>query len=147
MVQVSRRPLSKPLEAAMYTLFHRVLAELRSEREVADLIDDLLTPTEKIMLGKRLAIAFLLDKGYDQRTIHTMMSVSISTVNHVNFWLQNKGNGYRHVISMINQAEHWEEFWQTLDDRLRSTFSTRAMYQRVHSVPYSAPSKKSMFVK
>ncbi len=144
---MSRRPLSKALETAMFTLLYRVLSQLRSEKDVAELVEDLLTPTEKIMLGKRLAIAFLLDKGYDQRTIHTMMSVSVSTVNHVNFWLQHKGSGYRHVIAMMNQGEHWVEFWQTLDSRLRSTFSTRAMYQRVHGAPNKTTTTKSVFVK
>lgn len=147
MVQVSRRPLSKKLEEAMFTLFYRVLADVRSENDVAELVEDLLSPTEKIMLGKRLAIAFLLDKGYDQRTIHTMMSVSISTVNHVNYWLQNKGNGYRHVISLIKEEEHWDEFWQTLDSRLPSTCSKRAIYQRVHGVPYLPSVKNNIFVK
>ena len=80
MTQVSRLPLPKKLEEQMYTLFRRVLSELHSEGDITDFLDDLLTPTEKVMLAKRLAIAFLLEKGYDQRAIHTILKVSTTTV-------------------------------------------------------------------
>lgn len=56
MTQVSRFPLSKQLENEMLGLFRQVIVELENEQEVADFLDDILTPTEKIMLGKRLAI-------------------------------------------------------------------------------------------
>lgn len=120
MAQVSRRNLSKPLEDQMHTLFRRALADLRNEQDIADFLDDLLTPTEKIMLGKRLAIAVLLDQGYDQRTIRSIMKVSVTTVNAVNYWLKNKGKGYRKVIEKIKKEQQWADFAQKLNKILRS---------------------------
>lgn len=120
MAQVSRNPLSKALEEQMHALFRRALADLRSEQDIADFLDDLLTPTEKIMLGKRLAIAVLLDQGYDQRTIHRIMKVSLATVNSVNYWLKNKGKGYRKVIEKIKKEQQWAHFAQKLDKVFRS---------------------------
>lgn len=119
MAQVSRNPLARGLQEQMHKLFHKVLAELGTEMEISEFLDDLLTPTEKVMLAKRLAIAFLLDQGYDQRTIHTIMKVSVSTVNSVNFWLKYKGAGYRKVIGRIRKEQSIEDFMSQIDDRLR----------------------------
>ena len=65
MTQVSRIRLPKAVEDQMHGALRKALADLRTEEEVGEFLEDLLTPTEKIMLGKRLAIAILLDKGYD----------------------------------------------------------------------------------
>ena len=129
MSQVSRFPLSKTLETQMFTLFRRVLADLHTESHIEELLDDLLTPTEKIMLGKRLAIAFLLEKGYDQRTIHSILNVSVSTVNGVNYWLKNKGVGYRRAIAMVRRDEKWHSFMQKLDDTFSDLFSKKKLHQ------------------
>jgi uncharacterized protein YerC len=132
MTQISRVPLSKNLEEQMFTLFRRVLAELHSESDIADFLDDLLSPTEKIMLGKRLAIAFLLEKGYDQRAIHTILKVSTSTVNSVNYWLQHRGHGYRKVIGMVRKTERWQKFIEGLDHSLQEIFSKKAWHRRAY---------------
>lgn len=127
-------PLPRALKEQMNSLFWRVLADLHSEDDIHDLLDDLLTPTEKVMLGKRLAIAFLLEKGYDQRTIHSIMKVSVSTVSQVNYWLKNQGKGYRKAISMVRKAEKWQEFWQKLDGLLEDMFSKKTMHQRAYGM-------------
>lgn len=107
MTQVSRRPMPKALEEQMHTLFRRALIHLKSESDAADFLEDILTPTERIMLGKRLAIAILLTKGYDHRTIHTMMRVSVTTVSSVHFWLKFRGKGYKNVIEKLLRDELW----------------------------------------
>ncbi len=134
MAQVSRVPLAKDLEIQMHTLFRKVLADLRSEEDIKNLLDDLLTPTEKIMLGKRLAIAFLLEKGYDQRSIHYLMRCSLATVNQVNYWFKNQGSGYRRAIAMIRKAEKWQDFLERLDGMFEEFFSKRALWERAHGM-------------
>ncbi|OGG30506.1 hypothetical protein A3A63_03930 [Candidatus Gottesmanbacteria bacterium RIFCSPLOWO2_01_FULL_46_9] len=132
MTQISRNPLSKKMEDQMFSLFRGVLVDLNDEDDVAYFLDDLLSPTEKIMLGKRLAIAFLLEKGYDQRAIHTILKVSTSTVNSVNYWLQRKGQGYRKVIGMVRKAEKWQAFVEGLDKSLQEVFSAKAWHRRAY---------------
>jgi len=132
MTQVSRYPLSKELQEQMFTLFRRVLADVHTEKDIADLLDDLLTPTEKIMLGKRLAIAFLLERGYDQRAIHSILKVSTTTVNTVNYWFQHKGRGYKKVIAMVRKTEKWVQFVENLDKSLQEIFSYKAARRRAY---------------
>ncbi len=119
MAQVSRLPLPKALSLQMQKLFYKSLAELTTEEDVADFLNDLLTPTEKVMLQKRLAIAFLLQKGYDQRTIHRIMKVSVTTVNSVNFWLKNQGKGYRNIIEKMRKGQKFTNNLEKFDSLLR----------------------------
>lgn len=64
-------------------------------------IFDLLTPTERIMLAKRLAIAAFLIEGLPYHAISEMLKVSTSTIGRVNLWLKTAGDGYRLVIEKI----------------------------------------------
>jgi uncharacterized protein YerC len=132
MTQISKFQLPKALENQMFTIFHRALADLRTEGEVSDFLEDLLTPTERVMLGKRLAIAILLDKGYDQRTVHTIMKVSVSTVTSVNYWLKHRGSGYRKVLSKLKSQKEWQELKAGLEDFLKTFFSASRQRRLLH---------------
>ncbi|MBI4066444.1 hypothetical protein HY411_01880 [Candidatus Gottesmanbacteria bacterium] len=128
MTQVSRMPLPKALETQMHAAIRKAFADLRSEEQVGAFLDDLLTPTEKVMLAKRLAIAILLDRGYDQRTVHTIMKTSLRTVNMVNYWLKNRGRGYRLVLEKLKTQQAWRELKEGFEDFLEEFFSTRRKF-------------------
>lgn len=135
MTQVSRLPLPKALEQQMHSALRKALADLHTEGDVSVFLDDLLTPTEKIMLAKRLAIAIFLDRGYDQRTVHTIMKTSLTTVNSVNYWLKNKGNGYRIVLNKLKSQAEWRELKSGLEDFLKTFFSASEQYRKLHPIP------------
>jgi len=125
MTQVSKYPLPEALEKQMFNLFFRALADLRLPSDIKDFLDDLLSPTEKTMLAKRLAIALLLAKDYDQRSIKQTLKVSLTTVSKINFWLKNQGKGYRKVINKFLKEEKWQEFWQKLGDFIKEATDTK----------------------
>lgn len=133
MTQISRMPLPKILEEQMHKILRKALAELHTEREVTVFLDDLLTPKEKIMIAKRLAIAVLLDRGYDQRTIHTIMKTSLTTVNGVNFWLKRQGKGYRLVLEKLKNEKDWQESKDDFETFLKDFLSVRR--QLSHKIP------------
>ena len=114
MSQVSRLAMPKSLEDQMHKALRKAFADLRTEDEVGEFLEDLLSPTERIMLGKRLSIAVLLDKGYDHRTIGKILKVSVTTVHTVNYWLKQQGSGYRSVLAKIKSQEQWQSFTQEL---------------------------------
>ena len=118
MTQVSKIPLRKEIENRIFEIFLESLAKVRFKEEVNKFIQDLLSPTEQLMLAKRLSIAFLLHKGYDQRSICRILKVSLSTVNRVSLKLQLAGEGYNKIIKEIIRDEKIDEFWQKLDDSL-----------------------------
>ena len=100
----------------MLDLFWTSLASLSSKKDVADFLDDLLTPTEKIMLSKRLSMAFMLLKGYNYMDINNRLKVSNQTIWNVKASLTFKGSGYRKTIERIMNKEKWETFWKDLDN-------------------------------
>lgn len=115
MAQVSKRFLQKKVEERILDLFWTSLSALSTKEEVALFLDDLFTPTEKLMLSKRLAIAFMLMKGYDYASINERLKVSDPTIWNVKISLVHRGKGYKMAIQNIMGREKWEKFWQDLD--------------------------------
>jgi uncharacterized protein YerC len=116
MTQISRIPLRKEIEKRVFEIFLTSFAKANKKEEIDYYLQDLLSPTERIMLAKRISIAFLLDKGYDQRTVSKILKVSLTTVNRVSLRLQLGGDGFRKVIKGIAQDEKTNNFWKKLDD-------------------------------
>ena len=115
MTQLSKRFLQKEVEERILDLFWTSLSSASSKEQIALFLDDLLTPTEKIMLAKRLAVAFMLMKNYDYETINERLKVSDPTIWNVRTSLSYKGKGYKMIIEKIMSKEKWEKFWQDLD--------------------------------
>lgn len=126
MTQVSKRHIEKKVKERIIDLFWTSLSSLSSKEKAASFLEDLLTPTEKIMLAKRLAIAFMLLKGYDYPSINQRLKVSDPTIWNIKTNLFHRGNGYRTAITQIMQKEKWENFWQELD-----TLFTQALPPRI----------------
>ena len=60
--------------------FDEVLGNNRGKEEFNNILFDLLSPAERIMLAKRIAIIFLLMKNIDYKTISEVLKVSTTTV-------------------------------------------------------------------
>lgn len=74
---------------------------IKSTEDSVFFLQDVLTAHEIKNLAVRLRIAKLLLKNISQRDISTRLSVSTATVTKVNSWLNQKGDGFRHVISKL----------------------------------------------
>ncbi|MCG2685971.1 Trp family transcriptional regulator [Candidatus Parcubacteria bacterium] len=109
MTQVSRKLLRQDVEKRMFELFWKSFEKIKNKTQVVNFLDGLLSPTEKTMLAKRITVAFLLHKGYDQRSIASLLKVSSATVSKVNFWLKSRGEGYRWVFEQIEKEEGMKE--------------------------------------
>lgn len=55
MPQVSKYPLQEEVYNRVFELLFKVITDSHSQNEAKELLDDLLTPTEKIILAKRLS--------------------------------------------------------------------------------------------
>ena len=113
MSQISKYPVSKQISDRIFEIFLNTLVNIKNEDDADQFISDLLTPTEKIMLAKRLAIAFLLEKDYDYRTIQKIIRVSTGTIAIVNLSLHHGSKGYKKLISKIVQQEKLTGFFET----------------------------------
>jgi uncharacterized protein YerC len=116
MAKISKRVLDKKLENYIFELFIKTLANLRDENEVKDFFEDLLSPTERIMLVKRLAIAILLKKKYTYNQIDRSLKVSRQTIMNVSFWLKNGKSGYEKAVEKILKNQKKENFIDSLEE-------------------------------
>lgn len=113
MAQISKYPIAKHIVDRIFEIFLKTFVEIKSREEADQFISDFLTPTEKIMLAKRLTIALLLEKGYDYRTIRQLIRVSAPTIASVNVARQYGSKGYNKLITRILRDE---KFINLLDD-------------------------------
>ncbi len=102
MTQVSRHFMNPDIEKRVYEVFIESVKNTRNSNEVIDFLNDLLSPVEKIMMAKRVAVAFLLlqDKyTYDQ--ISKTVKVSRGTIAKIHTTFALQGKGYRKILGDI----------------------------------------------
>ena len=121
MAQVSKYPIAQDVYKRIFEILFGTIVDMRTSKEVESFFNDFLSPTEKIMLAKRLSIAVLLGKGYTYQDIKKILRVSQTTVASVNIALKFVGQGYKKVVAKIIAGEKRDEFWQKLDDLLSET--------------------------
>lgn len=132
MTQVSRRYLPPNVSGQIFDMFLTSISSLSSTSTVKAFLNDLLSGTEQIMLGKRLAIAYLLQKGYTQRQIVEILKVGLTTVNKINLTLQLSGNGYTLVISRMLQQEKISDFFAKIDEKIDHLIPPRGTDWSLH---------------
>ena len=118
MTKVSRRFLNKELENYIFEVFIKTIIELRNPQDVQNFIEDLLSPTERIMLVKRLAIAILLAKAYTYDNIDDTLKVSRPTITKVSFFLKHGKSGYRKVVNKILEQQRNEALIDKVEEIL-----------------------------
>lgn len=83
MVRNSRFILSNDLLEKIFDLFAEVMGNTSSRSEFKKIFFDLLTPAERIMLAKRVAIIYLLMKKIEYYNICDRLKVSSATVSKI----------------------------------------------------------------
>lgn len=116
MAQISRKPIRKEVYEQIFELLLKIFTESHSRKKATLLLDDLLSPTEKIVFAKRLAIALLLAKGYGYEEIKEILKVSMPTIATVNLNLKYKGEGYRYFANRILREQKIRKIWEKIED-------------------------------
>lgn len=138
MTKVSRRFLDKELENKIFEVFLKTIVDIKTPVEAKNFIEDLLSPTEKIMLIKRLAIAVLLTKGKTYDYIDHTLKVSRATIMTVSLWLKHGKGGYRKVVDNILKTQNRER----LIDNIEEILIRLSPPKRFGSIEFESKSKK-----
>lgn len=120
MSQVSKYPISKEIYDRIFEIFLKTLVKIKDQKEAGEFIESLLSPVERIMLAKRLAIAFLLEKGYQFRQIQKTIRVSLTTIASVNSVRQYGGEGYKKLVGKIQGEENLNKVLEETISKLLS---------------------------
>ena len=122
MTQVSRHRIPKVIEERILSVFAKTLATLKTEKQVNLFLKDLLTSTEKVMLAKRIAIAFLLSKKYSYHDITLLLGVSVSTIAWVSERYSNAHN-FKEIIDRVVKSEEMAKMWDSIGEKFASAMA------------------------
>lgn len=114
MPRVSQNALSKHAEEEILETLFVGLANIRDSKSVAVLLKDLLTPTEQIMIAKRLMVALLIQRGYRHSEICKLLKLSHMTVTIVARELKKGGYGYKLAVNILFRESRVEKMLEQL---------------------------------
>src|SRR3989344_584455 len=105
MPHVSRYKLTPSTEQELIKTLELVLTKISKEEDLSDFLLALLTPTERIMLAKRLAIIILLKEGLTESSIASALHVTRITVSRLQFFQEARGKGYDIALEILKKEK------------------------------------------
>ncbi len=94
--------MSTKIQTKVYEVFVESVKNTKTSGEVIDFLNDLLSPIEKIMMAKRVAVAFLLlEDKYTYAKISKAIKVSKGTIAKIHAVFALQGKGYRKTLGNI----------------------------------------------
>lgn len=107
MSQVSKNQLNSKIYTRIFSLFPQFLSRMINRGKLNIFVDEFFSSTEKIVIAKRVAIAYLLVKGYTYDIICSKLKVSHGTVAKVSTLLHAND---RSIISELESMAKEEVF-------------------------------------
>ncbi len=117
MTNISKRKVESDVMERVFQLLFEALGKKSDQEEFTKIIHDILSPTERIMIAKRVTIIFLLMKGVDHRTISQVLKVSQSTVAKFQLIMENsKGivETLQGIVASDRLSDFFKEIWLDL---------------------------------
>jgi TrpR-related protein YerC/YecD len=116
MAQVSRYLMSDKIKTEINSLFWETISRLDDQTDIADFLEDFLSPTERTVLSKRLAIALMLKKDYSYQAIKKLLKVSQSTIADVNLKLKYSGKGYHKILDKVLKEQKINKIFDAIEN-------------------------------
>jgi len=107
MVRISYIQIKPQDYEKIFSVFYKVLGETDDKDEFSRILFDLLTPAERIMIIKRIAIIYLLLKEIDYRMICKALKVSNTTVNKYKLSMERSEGIVPALKNMVKQEKVW----------------------------------------
>lgn len=78
--------------------FYSLVTSLRTRQQIINFFRDILTPSEGIMLARRIQIAKLSLQGYGSIEISRKLKTGVDTVAKVQRWLKESSEDYAKIL-------------------------------------------------
>lgn len=114
MPHVSRNPLSPQVEKEVVENLNLIFSSISRGDEMASFLDSLLTTTEKVMLGKRMAIVILIEEGMKDSEISRMLHLTEVTVAKMRLFYEARGQGFKIALKKLDEQKRLKAFKNTL---------------------------------
>lgn len=83
MVRINRKYLEADLKEEIWKRFLKEFIRIKSPKDLPGLLEKFFTSSEIVMLEKRLAIKYLIEKGLQYRKISETIDVAPATISFV----------------------------------------------------------------
>lgn len=113
MTRISHFPVEDKVLEKLYSLMFVVVGSMGEEEEFTQIINELLSPTEKIMVVKRVAIIYLLMKKIDYFNISNVLKVSSTTIAKFHSIINKRGAITNSLKAIVN-SEKTKDFFEKL---------------------------------
>lgn len=118
MTLVSKYKLRPEVWNKVFNLFTTSLSSIKNKNNFEVFLNDFLSPTEKIILAKRFAIAVLLAKGNKYEQIKSLLHVTSATISKVSMSLKYNDKGINETIKVTLKKDVSKIIW----DEIKSVF-------------------------
>ncbi len=78
--------------------FFDIVAQLKTKQEIIDFFIGVLTPSESLMMARRIQVAKLLAEDESYAIVKEKMKVSPKTIQSVYHWLNERDEAYKKLI-------------------------------------------------
>lgn len=114
MPHVSRNPLSPKVEKEVVENLNLILSSINKGDDMVSFLNSLLTTTEKIMLGKRLAVVILIEEDMKDSEISRMLHLTEVTVVKMRLFYEARGQGFKIALKKLEEQKRLKAFKDTL---------------------------------
>ena len=102
-MKVKPQKLSKEEKIQTLDALYTATASLKGRESIKLFLRDLLTESERIMLGRRILIARYILQGETYRDIEANLRVGSTTITQVQKWLEDQMPGYEEAVKGLEQ--------------------------------------------
>ncbi len=103
-MKVKQKELKQKVKAEYLDALYMAVGLAEKEKKVSSFLADILTESEKIMLGRRILIAKRLLERQPYEKIAREVGVGLDTVFRVNKWLGGRHKGYEKAVEKIKRV-------------------------------------------
>ena len=96
--------------------FYSLVASLRTRGQTINFFKDLLTPSEAVMLSRRIQIAKMLLRGDNYEEVKRKLKVGTDTITRVQQWLKDGFGGYMKALEKVIKREEARDEVQAMQD-------------------------------
>ncbi len=117
MPHISRRPMKPGMREKIFLRLFRSVRDAHTTTRSKYFLEDLLSPTEKLMLAKRLAMLLLVLEGASVYQIAETFTVSTSTARRMKLKIER--NGCPYIVALYENRKLRKEFQKDILTLLR----------------------------
>ena len=132
-MKVKSKNLSKENKIETLDALYTAASAVKGRADMKMFLRDLLTESERIMLGRRILIARMLLAGCTHRYISDGMNVGLDTVSKVHKWLDDQFPGYEKALQGM-QTELDKRYWSSRAGQ-KELYATSALHRLKKKYP------------